>query len=686
MDQNNPARYLDTAYGALKSNPGATNQILQAAAQGAPVGLKGLAAAAAQQSQQQAQQAMAALQQQGPQPNVIQKLAQSGIMSQMDTGLPMAPQMGAPEEMPSQMMAGGGLVSFADGGNVLPPDVIDAIQSHFAEGGDVRGFAEGDIVDLLRKGLTRESGSSSGIDEAFRRAMGWGMGKEAAEEEMRRLGEKIAGQRIAQGLEEAAGSYNPSAVSRMTARMAEGVVPELSMTEKMAQGARAFNPEPYWYEGAAADFPPAPRSMSRLEALDKVSPEARKYLSSVSQSLDELAPVAEKGMGYLAKAKSAAKPILKYAPYLGPALTAYDAYSMAKDPNVQEAAGAFAEDWKREMPTWMGGDEPTMNTLDVQDFAPSGMYKPEVKEPKATTTPATWKPEPHDGHEVVPRQRVIPEGTKVDKPFDEAKKDVPSAAVTPDSEAKGLEALSGGGMERMRDLLAELRGHKELSPEMSQKLADLDDKARTSTIIQSVLGGLAGGLSNPYGGRFALGSSAAGALGGYQKGIGSEEEIGRKAFDVLRGYADAPAEEQAAAMDKVLGITAKTAELQSEERRAMLKPSFEDRFALERWKEMQRLLHPEVHGGALAPRGSLTQGDLANLRAKAEEQARKDATDALNVPPFKAMSDEDQKRRADQYYTKYLAAAGQGTGLGGNINTAQSGGLGGGSPLIITRQ
>lgn len=127
MDQNNPARYLDTAYGALKANPGATNQILQAAAQGAPVGLKGLAAAAAQQSQQQAQQAMAALQQQGPQPNIVQKLASQGIMSQMDTGLPMAPQMNAPEEMPQQMMAAGGLVSFADGGNVLPPDVIDAI-------------------------------------------------------------------------------------------------------------------------------------------------------------------------------------------------------------------------------------------------------------------------------------------------------------------------------------------------------------------------------------------------------------------------------------------------------------------------------------------------------------------------------------------------------------------------------
>ena len=91
QDMNTPARFLDTAYQALKANPNATNQILQAAAQGAPVGLRGLAAAAAQQSQQEAQKAMAALQQKGPQPNVIQQLAHSGIMGQLNTGLPGAP-------------------------------------------------------------------------------------------------------------------------------------------------------------------------------------------------------------------------------------------------------------------------------------------------------------------------------------------------------------------------------------------------------------------------------------------------------------------------------------------------------------------------------------------------------------------------------------------------------------------
>ena len=184
QDRNAPDRYLDTAYKALKGNPNATNQVLQAAAQGQAVGLKGLAAAAAQQSQQQAQQAMAQQQAQtaGQQPTIIQKLAQQGqgIMGQLPGSIQLASAPTA--DMAPQNMAGGGLVAFADGGAVgndidgsfgyeaadaygdgsqgyaggglvsfaeggaLPPDVIDVIQSHFAYGGEVRGFAEGDFL------------------------------------------------------------------------------------------------------------------------------------------------------------------------------------------------------------------------------------------------------------------------------------------------------------------------------------------------------------------------------------------------------------------------------------------------------------------------------------------------------------------------------------------------------------
>ena len=135
---------------------------LQAAAQGAPVGLKGLAAAAAQQSQQEAQKAMVALRQQGPSPNIVQQLAHSGIMGQLNTGLPGAPQQ-MPSAPPPQGMASGGLVAFNRGGNVLPPDVIDAIQSHFADGGEVRGFAYGDEIMSLLRGVSDTSNDDEDI-------------------------------------------------------------------------------------------------------------------------------------------------------------------------------------------------------------------------------------------------------------------------------------------------------------------------------------------------------------------------------------------------------------------------------------------------------------------------------------------------------------------------------------------
>lgn len=266
MDQNKPARFLDTAYNALKANPNATNQILQAAAQGQPVGLRGLAAAAAQQSQQEAQKAMTALQQQGPQPNIIQKMATQGIMSQMDTGLPMAPQMGAPEEM-SQQMAGGGLVSFADGGNVLPPDVIEAIQSHFAEGGEVRGFAEAGDVE---------------ISEALRRAFGFGPKAESTAAEMARLDNIIAGQRIPMSMEESltVPFQGPSKAS--LADEAEALRNKIA-GQRITQGmSEAVAPKSF---GLTGPYPSAVQDeMSRLDEMLRKRRASERMLEGMSKS------------------------------------------------------------------------------------------------------------------------------------------------------------------------------------------------------------------------------------------------------------------------------------------------------------------------------------------------------------------------------------------------------------------
>ena len=548
MDQNKPARFLDTAYNALKANPNATNQILQAAAQGQPVGLRGLAAAAAQQSQQEAQKAMSALQQQGPQPNIIQKMASQGIMSQMDTGLPMAPQMapqtGAPEEIPQQMMAGGGLVSFADGGNVLPPDVIEAIQSHFAEGGEVRGFSNG--KDVFSE-LASQYGQFAPLP-----------GAEEDTGMLPRLMREIRGVRVGRG--------------------------GISAEDLMRDTEETFTPDLVATRGRGASVAPS-----------------------------------------------------------------------------------------------------GISTLDLQDFAPTGMYKPEVKESKPSGT-KTWqaKPDKDTGTQSSLKAPVLPEATKVHKVFDEAKSDL--GAVTTDQQveaAKSLETQGLGGLERMRDLMMDLRGHKEMSPEIKAKLEELEGGARTSTILQSLLGGLAGGLSNPYGGRFALGQAALGALGGYQKGIGAEEDMSRQAFNVLRGYADAPAEEKAKAVDELMNIQKERMKLQSAQEiaesrgedaltRAILQGGFAQRRA------------ETMAGGQEA---KLAQFNMKQAETEFNDWLENEMKDRRTKVPASPITDQEKAIKRAEFYKKYGVSDLLG-GLGAGQNVQQSTGLGGGAqtPMIFKRQ
>lgn len=780
MDQNRPAKLLDTAYNALKSNPAATNQIMQAAAQGAPVGLKGLAAAAAQQSQQQAQHAMAALQQRGPQPNVIQQLAHAGIMSQMDTGLPGAPVQ---EEIP-QMMAGGGLVAFADGGNVLPPDVIEAIQSHFAEGGDVRGFAGGggSYAELYDSYLKRLPSFSS-------------LSKEEAQAEGKALTEmlkkKYAAENIVEGLTKSAGSVRPKyeelyALAEENAREPtkisrsySGLYPQADVGKAGYSPYRAPNPSAseYIYLNQDADYPGKERALERIGNTRGLSSEAQSFVEARGKTLPPLdmptetprgpsmrerfnlsagslgKPIGESisdvGSSVTPYAKSIGKKLLGTAGLLG---TGYETYQTAKDLKdiyADEDLGAQekAEKMLRAgLRSGMGGvgsaiggaygglsggmaggaglaglSDLIMNygeklagvtpesmreakyqdvnraiTLDELKARRKGEWetpeagtskypyeeeeveeggepilqdrsaKKPVTAPK--TKPATWKPEDHDGHPVTPRVMVPEEGQKLDKTFDEAKKNVPSAAATP-----GIAGLGAGvDMEKMRDLIIGLGGHKEMTPEVKAKLDDLESSARTSTILQSFLGGLGGGLSSPYGGRFALGKAALGALSGYQHGIGSEEDIGRKAFDVLRGYADAPEEEKTKARDLLFGQLGKAAELQSARDIAEAKGGD----ALERLLLSERGKY-ERYGLGLGQKGEATEANIISARNSAYTQARellKDKIPAASQSEITALAGVIY-----QNLTKDLPSL-QGTGLGGG--TLGGGQLGSRPPII----
>lgn len=576
---------LNTAYDAYLNNPQAAAQILQATARGAPTGLQGLAAAAAQNTVKQDQMAAAGAQRPGVQPTVVQQMAQMpGIMGQLPSNIGLAQAPTTPAPAP-QGMAGGGLVAFADGGLVLPPDVIDAIQSHFAEGGGVH-FSE---YPLRPIGETANPIYSD---------------------------------------------YSELPVDAPAVTYADVPVPK----EQSEEGISG-----YWSN---------PREYQRTIINDLINKaEGKLEGSGIARGIEAL-------IGRVAGAK--------------------------------ERWGQRLEDIEarhaRHLAGKIGSEDDGISLLQAEGFEPTGMYKPEVSETpkddqgKKIPTPAVWKPESTSGHEVTAKPEVHPEGQNLAPEFDKAKLDLPTAPEADKKEQAGLGALGGGGLEALRDQLMELSGHKTMSPELSQKLEDLQSSARTSTILQTILGGLAGGLSSPWGGRIAMGKAAAGALGGYEHGIGAEDALGANAFNILKGYEDAPAEEKAAAMKAIMGQLGKTAELQSEERRALLKPSL---------SLQERMLLKQTPGAMNPYQQTMVGVNEQNLRDKAvdnAERAIKEENETRSKGLTRTAPVSDAEREA--FYRRAFAALGlsyPGSAPGSSSSTVQSGGTGGAqAPIKLT--
>lgn len=145
-DSTNPVKYVDTAYDALKYNVPATQQMLQAAQQGQPVGLAGLGAMAAQKFQQNAQSAQQQqnAMQQGPTPTVLQQITSGGIMGQFQPNVELNQAPEAPA-MPPQQMAVGGIVALNDGGFI---DYSYDGGEGYAGGGQIRRYYAGEDVSL----------------------------------------------------------------------------------------------------------------------------------------------------------------------------------------------------------------------------------------------------------------------------------------------------------------------------------------------------------------------------------------------------------------------------------------------------------------------------------------------------------------------------------------------------------
>ena len=573
-----PDQQLNTAFQAYMKNPNAANQVVQATAKGAPTGLQGLAAAAAAhqfQTDQEAQQQQQMMQQQaqGQPPSIVQQLAMQtsqmpGIMGQLGPSMDLA---GAPSSPAPQMqqMAGGGLVAFADGGMVLPPDVLEAIQSHFAQGGEIRGFTEGENIWSKYDPLLTDETLSHAIER----------NKAGARE------------------------------------------------EALLSGDMSYTKSPYRQEEwnkAAAELPAASRKGD--SAYDRLN---AAYLESMGNPTP-----ASYGQSYLSPSF-----------WRGSNLKDKEAgIDLAAD-TVSPETPAEPKEHKREKSS---------------DF-------PKPKTYNAATPP---------GHpQATPKQEVHQEAQNTDPAFSQVKQDMPTTVTHPGVDG-GLGGLMGGNMDlgQVRDMISELRGHQTLDPEVAQQLAELKGDAQTNTIVQSLLGGLGAGLSSPYGGRFALGKAALGALSGYEQGSKGEEDIGKNAFNVLKGYKDAPALEQQKAADVLFNQMGDTAKLQSAERQAEIRGagglSLADRLLLKStpsgMNPAQILFAQERLG--LNQQGADRQAlDSANKAVDAELSAPANATNRLN-PAFV-----DSVRR--RIYAQY--------GVSGSIgaNTGATGAAGSGIVL-----
>ena len=615
QDMNNPARFLDTAYQALKDNPNATNQILQAAAQGAPVGLKGLAAAAAQQSQQEAQKAMVALRQQGPSPNIVQQLAHSGIMGQLNTGLPGAPQQ-MPSAPPPQGMASGGLVAFNRGGNVLPPDVIDAIQSHFADGGEVRGFAYGDEIMSLLRGVSDTSNDDEDIlgpvADRWRDTIRHHIqtDKDILGPVADRWRDTIA--HHVQTDKDVLGQ----AADRWKDTIRHHIQTDKNILGPIVEGLPQTWEDVTYPIGGPSERTAMPESDYRtLEEKGAFGPKPPGMLDRIASYISTNTP------------KSSALP--------------------QSTPDVETSPAVMSDEEKLSQ---LLEERPQSKTRKGEEFP----------------APRIWMPEtPANQPDILPKPEVHPEGQKTDPAFQRAKQDTPSSATNPENQ--GL-----GGVEQARemvDFIKGLYGEQKMSPEISKKLADLQDSARNSTILQTLLGGLAGGLSNPWGGRYALGSAALNALAGYQHGQAAESDLAKKAFEVERAYADEPDKMQQTAAKQYFDLVSEKAKLASAERTA------EDRNALRelifRGQEQGKNTRAELMVGQ---RGEATEGQKLAALNQAREQAAKDIKDKYlgATPPAGEL-----ERLTQQYYQNALSSI-MATTSGMPIQTPQNATLGGG--------
>jgi hypothetical protein len=290
--------------------------------------------------------------------------------------------------------------------------------------------------------------------------------------------------------------------------------------------------------------------------------------------------------------------------------------------------------------------------------------------------PRSGKIDPETGAAINARVKPISEAkqtgykTPEEQTIDINNKGITTSSLT-EGESYGVPEDTGGigGLEQMRDMLSELRGHKKISPDIQKRLDEMKEQARMSTIFQTALGGLAGGLSSYGRGPHAWGDAAMQSLAAYQHGAGAESALDKDIFNIQRDYADAPIEEQQKAADFLLKSEEEKAKRASEERRAAIPRgrTFEEAVYLKNLQNQYALERQSMSGGYkdTSLKLELEKTILEKMRQEYPELPAKEA----------------RKRVEEELFTLHpeLRTLGGSGGLGG-------GGLGGSGGLTVTRQ
>jgi hypothetical protein len=422
-DSGKPAQFINSIYETLKGDVNRTNQLMQ---QGPSAGLAWLGAAAASRAQDQAkreQQSQQAQQMgQNPQPTVAQQLQaaamQGGIMGQLPSNIAMAqqpeqgPQVGGglgalpvdPRTLPHEM-AGGGLVALAEGGFL---DYSYDGGEGYADGGEVRGFATG-TSEMLRALDIPDSPGYYALDELSANDLD----ASYADEEDERIKEKVQRER-ARGAER---EGRPNAYQER-ARMPEEEKPAKykDVYGKEPVKGETYGSRPSYSEkygavpsqaGEYSPSKPSPSASAKPSMIEGMSSAAQSPTHPMAEAMAksgkpkfEAPPTPRTLRGTLGNVGRGLGALSRFAGPLGVAQGAMGMFDTLTDPEFQQQ---YVQDWKENMPTWLGGED--QKPLKHEAGGRNG------------EVPA--------GQESIrnPKPQVTKEATKVDKQFKSGQRD-----------------------------------------------------------------------------------------------------------------------------------------------------------------------------------------------------------------------------------------------------------------------